>query len=84
VYVELGAFSPNTTIVPHSLSAPQIDPEVAFRSRLRRIDIDLYTGALRMSKLYDQYLEMPAINDSVSVGSCCSTVLCILKATLCK
>ncbi len=42
----------------------QIDPDVAFRSRLRRVEVDLRTGVQRISASFDQYLEMVAINES--------------------
>lgn len=42
---------------------PQIDPDVAFRSRLRRVEVDLRTGVQRISACFDEYLEMVAINE---------------------
>jgi carotenoid cleavage dioxygenase-like enzyme len=36
---------------------------VAFRSRLRRVDLDLAGGAVRVATHLHQYLEMPAINE---------------------
>jgi hypothetical protein len=41
---------------------------VAFRSRLRRVDLDLAGGAVRVATHLHQYLEMPAINEQRWVG----------------
>ena len=45
----------------------QIDPDVAFCSRLRRLDLDLVTGVLRMRTAFDEYLEMVGINEGYQV-----------------
>lgn len=49
-----------------ALAEQQIDPDVAFRSRLRRVEIDLRTGMLQIRKQFDQYLEMCSINEARS------------------
>lgn len=46
----------------------QIDPDVAFRSRLRRVEVDLVTGVQRITAAFDQYLEMVAVNETRGVG----------------
>lgn len=43
-----------------------VDPDAAFTSRLRRVEIDLDTGILRVAAAFDGYLEMPAINPRVT------------------
>ena len=43
-------------------AAQKLDPDAAFSSRLRRVEIDLATGVLRVSCVFQHYLEMPAIN----------------------
>ena len=45
----------------------QIDPDAAFCSRLRRLDLDLQTGVLRMRTAFDEYLEMVGINEGYQV-----------------
>lgn len=49
--------------------APQVDPDVAFRSRLRRVELDLDSGAVRVATHLRQYLEMPSINEQRWVGA---------------
>ena len=42
----------------------QVDPDVAFCPRLRRVDLDLALGTLRIFTPWDGYLEMTSINDA--------------------
>lgn len=45
--------------------AQGVDPDVAFKSRLRRVEVDLATGQLRVLTHFSAYLEMPAVNEAV-------------------
>ncbi|PRW59430.1 Apocarotenoid-15,15 -oxygenase [Chlorella sorokiniana] len=47
-----------------ALAEQQIDPDVAFRSRLRRVEVDLRTVVQRITGSFDEYLEMVAINET--------------------
>lgn len=47
----------------------QIDPDAGFCSRLRRVELDLETGVLRISTAFNEYLEMVAVNEQRWVGS---------------
>ncbi len=45
-----------------ALSQQGVDPDAAFSSRLRRVEIDLKTKILKVKCAFDGYLEMPAVN----------------------
>lgn len=47
-----------------ALESQGVDPNAAFTSRLRRIDIDLESHMMRISKSFDGYFEMPSIHPS--------------------
>ncbi|KAL4425965.1 hypothetical protein ABPG75_009981 [Micractinium tetrahymenae] len=46
-----------------ALAEQQIDPDAAFRCRLRRVELDMDTGVLRISSAFNEHLEMVAINE---------------------
>ncbi|KAG7675184.1 hypothetical protein Ndes2526B_g08043 [Nannochloris sp. 'desiccata'] len=45
-----------------ALSHQSVDPDAAFTSRLRRVEIDLKSKILKVRCAFDGYLEMPAVN----------------------
>ncbi len=45
-----------------ALSQQSVDPDAAFTSRLRRVEIDLQSKILKVKCAFDGYLEMPAVN----------------------
>jgi len=52
--------------VGREASAQQtVDPEAAFTSRLRRVELDLETHVMRTRQAFDGYLEMPAVHPDV-------------------
>jgi carotenoid cleavage dioxygenase-like enzyme len=44
-----------------ALAAQRLDPDAAFRPRLRRLELDLLLGAVRARRSFDGYLEMPSV-----------------------
>ena len=48
-----------------ALAQQAVDPDAAFTSRLRRVEINLKTHVLRVRCAFDGYLEMPAVNPRV-------------------
>lgn len=48
-----------------SLAHQSVDPEAAFTSRLRRVELDLETNIMRTRQAFDGYLEMPVVHPDV-------------------
>ncbi len=44
-----------------ALAAQRLDPDAAFRPRLRRLELDLASGAVRVRRAFGGYLEMPSV-----------------------